>query len=141
MFPWIADAPNDNGGIREAPSSVAAAIFFFLRLFRMPVFFLIAGYFGRVLLERRGTKTFIKDRAKRIAVPLMVGAIVFPVATLVAFLLASLISGMSVGDLVALFQAPSDQQSAGVFGWSGGAGLAGGFHFGPLWFLYYLIMF
>ena len=33
------DAPNDNGGIREAPSSVAAAIYFFLHMFRMPVFF------------------------------------------------------------------------------------------------------
>src|SRR6478609_5209480 len=96
LFPWLADAPNNNGGIRETPSSVAAAIWFFLHMFRMPVFFLIAGYFGRVLLERRGTTDFMKDRAKRLAVPVAVGAVFFPVGTVGAFLLASLISGMSV---------------------------------------------
>lgn len=139
LFPWIPGAPNANGGIPEAPSSVAAAIWYFLHMFRMPVFFLIAGYFGRVLLERRGTTAFIRDRAKRIAVPLTIGALVFPVATVVAFLLASLISGMSPADLMALWQAPTEQQAQTS---SGGAGTASsGFHLGHLWFLYYLIMF
>jgi len=135
LFPWLADAPNNNGGIPEAPSPVAAAIWYFLHMFRMPVFFLIAGYFARLLLERRGTKAFMKDRAKRIAVPLAVGAIVFPVATVVAFVLGSLVSGMSVADVLALWQTPSDQQAQTA------EAAPGGFHFGPLWFLYYLLMF
>jgi glucans biosynthesis protein C len=138
LFPWLEDAPNNNGGIPEGPSSVAAAIFFFLHMFRVPVFFLIAGYFGRLLLERRGTNAFVKDRAKRIAVPLAVGAIFFPVATVVAFLLGSLASGMSVDELMALWQTPTDQQTQPP---AGGAGAATSFHFGHLWFLYYLIMF
>lgn len=139
LFPWIPGAPNGNGGIPEAPSSVAAAIWYFLHMFRMPVFFLIAGYFGRVLLERRGTKAFIKDRAKRIAVPLAVGTLVFPVATVVAFLLASLISGMTPSELIALLQAPAQQQTQTSAG--GTEAGYGGFHLGHLWFLYYLIMF
>ncbi|HEV7632768.1 MAG TPA: acyltransferase family protein, partial [Steroidobacteraceae bacterium] len=40
----------------EAPSETLAAVWYIIHMFRMPVFFLIAGFFGRMLLERRGTK-------------------------------------------------------------------------------------
>ncbi|MDB5469634.1 MAG: hypothetical protein JWR84_1194 [Caulobacter sp.] len=53
-------------------SEVMAITFFTLHIFRMTVFFLIAGYFGRLLLERRGLKGFVIDRAKRIAAPLSI---------------------------------------------------------------------
>lgn len=53
-------------------SEVMAATFFTLHIFRMTVFFLIAGYFGRLLLERRGVGGFIVDRLKRIAAPLAI---------------------------------------------------------------------
>ena len=43
----------------------------FSHLFRMALFFFIAGYFARLLLHRRGLAYFIRDRAKRIAVPLV----------------------------------------------------------------------
>jgi glucan biosynthesis protein C len=36
----------------------------------MSAFFLMAGFFARVLVERRGPKAFVKDRGKRVAVPL-----------------------------------------------------------------------
>ncbi len=38
----------------------------------MPLFFLLAGYFGRLLLERRGTRKFIRNRLARIAAPFLV---------------------------------------------------------------------
>jgi peptidoglycan/LPS O-acetylase OafA/YrhL len=57
-------------------SEVMAVTFFALHIFRMTVFFLIAGYFGRLLLQRRGLGGFIVDRLKRIAAPL---AIFWPV--------------------------------------------------------------
>ncbi|MBX3478890.1 MAG: acyltransferase family protein [Caulobacter sp.] len=56
----------------EQRSEVMAATFFTLHIFRMTVFFLIAGYFGRLLLERRGVGGFIVDRARRIAAPLAI---------------------------------------------------------------------
>src|SRR6218665_1535574 len=58
---WIV-ADND-------PSAVMAVVFFFTHLFRMAAFFLIAGYFAHLLLERRGTWGFVKNRAIRIAAP------------------------------------------------------------------------
>lgn len=41
-----------------------------LHIFRMTTFFLLAGYFGRMLFVRLGTPAFIKDRLLRIIVPL-----------------------------------------------------------------------
>jgi peptidoglycan/LPS O-acetylase OafA/YrhL len=54
------------------PSLPLGITFFVLHIFRMSVFFLLAGFFARMLLERRGLGGFIKDRAKRIVVPLAV---------------------------------------------------------------------
>lgn len=41
----------------------------FLHTFRMPLFFLIAGFFAHCLVERRGVRGFVKNRALRIALP------------------------------------------------------------------------
>lgn len=56
----------------EQRSEVMGITFFTLHIFRMTVFFLIAGYFGRLLLERRGVGGFVVDRLKRIAAPLVI---------------------------------------------------------------------
>ena len=66
-------------------SPVASVIFFAIHLFRMPSFFLIAGLFAHMMLDRRGTGGFIRDRATRIAGPL--AAFWFP-------MLAAIIAGL-----------------------------------------------
>lgn len=53
-------------------SPVASVLFFAIHLFRMTSFFLIAGLFAHMMLNRRGTPGFIKDRLSRIAGPLLV---------------------------------------------------------------------
>ncbi len=55
------------------PSVVLGVVFHFLHIFRMTTFFLIAGFFAHLTFHRRGARGFIADRAKRIAVPLLVG--------------------------------------------------------------------
>lgn len=52
-------------------STGAAVIFFAIHLFRMATFFLIAGLFAHLLLNRRGAWGFIRDRLSRIAAPLV----------------------------------------------------------------------
>lgn len=52
-------------------STELSVLFFVLHIFRMSLFFLLAGFFARMLLERRGVGGFILDRAKRIALPLV----------------------------------------------------------------------
>jgi len=55
------------------PSITLAASFFVIHVFRMTTFFLIAGFFAHMSFHRRGLRDFIKDRLRRIAVPLLVG--------------------------------------------------------------------
>lgn len=50
----------------------AGALFFAIHIFRMTVFFLIAGLFAHMMLGRRGLGDFVKDRLSRIAGPLAV---------------------------------------------------------------------
>lgn len=52
-------------------SNALGAFFFWVHSFRMSLFFLLAGYFGRLLLERRGFGGFARDRARRILLPLL----------------------------------------------------------------------
>lgn len=56
----------------QSRSAELAVLFFTLHIFRMTVFFVLAGFFARLLIEKRGVGSFIADRAKRIAIPLVV---------------------------------------------------------------------
>lgn len=60
------------------PTPAMAVAFFAIHLFRMAAFFLIAGYFAKFLLDRRGTWGFVKNRAMRIAAPLALTLYLMP---------------------------------------------------------------
>jgi glucan biosynthesis protein C len=54
-------------------STALALLFFIIHVFRMTTFFLIAGFFAHMSFHRRGARIFIRDRLKRIALPLLLG--------------------------------------------------------------------
>ncbi|WP_454259356.1 acyltransferase family protein [Pseudoxanthomonas mexicana] len=56
-----------------SPSEFAGLVFYVPHMFRMLLFFLLAGFFARMSLQRLGAKGFIRDRARRIGMPLLVG--------------------------------------------------------------------
>lgn len=118
---------------RDTPSATLAGAFFVIHMFRMPVFFLIAGFFGRMVLERRGTRPFVKDRAKRIVVPLVVGLPVVMIATGIAAVLGALVAGVDLTILAQ--QAGAGEGPPAAQNGATGLGLA------HLWFLYYLLIF
>ncbi len=61
---WIvADAATDPG------FNIA---FYVIHIFRMVTFFVLAGFFARMILQKRGLGGFIANRLKRIALPLVV---------------------------------------------------------------------
>ena len=72
-FMWPAD---------DDQSLAMLVLFDFIHLWRMPAFFLLAGFFAHLVLERRSTAAFIGDRLRRIGVPLVlftaVMAVVLP---------------------------------------------------------------
>ena len=47
-------------------------VFDFIHAWRMPTFFLLAGFFAHLVLERRSTSKFVLDKLMRIALPLVV---------------------------------------------------------------------
>jgi len=56
-----------------------------IHIFRMPAFFLIAGYFSALLLVRRDARTWLRARFVRIGVPLLVSMLtIVPVLNLLA---------------------------------------------------------
>lgn len=56
----------------SASNPAMGALIFVAHIFRMSLFFAIAGFFARLLLEKRGLKGFVGNRLKRIALPLAV---------------------------------------------------------------------
>ena len=41
----------------------------FIHAFRMPVFFILAGFFVALLIARRGTRAMVRNRLQRLALP------------------------------------------------------------------------
>ncbi|MCB1588887.1 MAG: acyltransferase family protein, partial [Xanthomonadales bacterium] len=60
--------------VQDPSASTTLAVgFFLIHSFRMTLFFLIAGYFGHLLWQRLGTRSFLRDRSRRIGLPLLGG--------------------------------------------------------------------
>ena len=79
-FSFIPGLPPGLWAIKDvSPSATLDVAAFVSHIFRMSLFFFIAGFFARMLVERNGTRGFWANRLKRILVPLVVGWVVtFP---------------------------------------------------------------
>ena len=118
----------------DTPSTGAAVIYYVIHMFRMSAFFLIAGFFARMVVERRGVKPFVKDRLKRIAAPLFLGWPLVIIFLAGGAVLGALVHGVeNLQSLAALNQPPADAPAGG--------GGGGGINTAHLWFLYYLLIF
>jgi len=70
---------------RDSSQSVTLAVaFYVIHIFRMSLFFLVAGFFGHLVYHRRGLREFVADRAKRVLVPLIAGWVFLAPLTLAA---------------------------------------------------------
>jgi ABC-type multidrug transport system ATPase subunit/peptidoglycan/LPS O-acetylase OafA/YrhL len=111
-------AMNDN-----SPSQFLADASFVTHIFRMSLFFFIAGYFARLLYQRLGARGFWTNRLKRILIPLVAGWVVlWPLISLIWTVGITKVFG---GTLPPMPQMPK---------------VPGAFPFGHLWFLYELLV-
>ena len=99
-------------------------LLFFIHLFRMPTFFVVAGFFAALLYERDGERQFIRNRARRVGLPL----VVFWVAVM-----PLMIAGVLFGTWMGLVEVPLDHVPRGPI-WRLPI-------LGHLWFLYDLLLF
>lgn len=109
--------------VDTSPSLVLADLGLWIHMFRMTLFFLIAGYFARLMVDRRGVRGFLTNRRQRILYPLLLGVVLVIPPTGALFVV-----GIS-REFGGLTHIPATPQPAGFF---------------PLlhlWFLYYLLLF
>ena len=102
-----------------------------IHIFRMPVFFVMAGFFGAMLFERRGIGSFSLHRFDRIVIPLVIGwFVLYPlVVWSVSFAMTYSAIPAGEGAIATAFRRMSLNADFAD---------AGPLH---LWFLYYLIYF
>lgn len=60
-------------GLRSGWNEVESGAFWTIHVFRLPLFFLVAGFFAALLLDSRGLHGLLRNRSVRIGVPLVVG--------------------------------------------------------------------
>ena len=69
LMPFL---PGGGWLVEDARSSAAALVpVAVIHLFRVVLFMMLAGYFGRMVLQRRGTGAYVQDRLRRIGLPLV----------------------------------------------------------------------
>ena len=102
----------------------------FSHAFRMPVFFLLAGFFAALLLERRGAGGLLKNRALRVLLPFI---IFWPIiqAGIILPLMWAVNNINNLPPLLQFVAAMQDNPDAPKMPPSTG----------HLWFLYYLVFF
>ena len=112
----------------SSQSTTLAVTFYVIHVFRMSLFYLIAGFFAHLVFHRRGARAFVKDRAKRILVPMTVGWGILAPPTI-----AAVVWGLS--------RTLGDGPPAGADPANAAAVAPTGFPLTHLWFLYYLCIF
>lgn len=108
-------------------SRVLEWLYGYIHQFRMPLFFMVAGFFARMVLRRSGLKYFAQQRFKRIFVPFACGLLLIVPITIVPFTFFK----FSYADHLP-YAIAWQKSIAGLFHWNGLV---------HLWFLYYLLIF
>lgn len=89
LMPFLPALPGVSGPswlvVDRESSALAGPAVTVIHLFRMVLFFALAGYFARISLHRKGTPAFLRDRSMRIGLPLVA---FWPLAVLPLGLLA-----------------------------------------------------
>jgi len=121
---WIATNP-------EGSVAVDATIWY-IHLFRMGLFFLLSGYFAKLMIQRKGLKPFLWNRVIRIALPFVLFLPLLMVAMAIVFVFAFAYVKQPQGLLGLIVAAGQDPEAAKS---------STRYTTMHLWFLYYLLMF
>jgi peptidoglycan/LPS O-acetylase OafA/YrhL len=102
-------------------STALEVLFFVVHMFRMLLFFLVAGFFARLLMQRLGTRGFIGNRLRRVGLPLVIFYPLLLPLIVIPIIWAAKQQGMQPGQ-------------------GGQGGMPPGIPWFHLWFLYLLLV-
>jgi peptidoglycan/LPS O-acetylase OafA/YrhL len=115
--------------VRDVESPALAVVFYVAHMFRMSLFFLIAGFFARLLYHRLGPRGFIRNRLIRVSLPFVVFWPFVLAGMAGCFMWAASLTGVGLAELAKL-QNASGQTSRGL----------NAIPLAHLWFLYVLTL-
>lgn len=121
---WIATNPQGNVAID--------ASIWWIHLFRMSLFFLLSGYFSKLMIQRKGLKPFLWNRGIRIALPFVVFWPLLSVAMTIVFVFTLSYVKEPQGLMQVIVAASKNPEAAKS---------STPYTTMHLWFLYYLLMF
>jgi peptidoglycan/LPS O-acetylase OafA/YrhL len=121
---WIATNP-------QGSVAIDASIWW-IHLFRMGLFFLLSGYFAKLVIQRKGLRQFLWNRGVRILLPFVLFWPLLRVAMTIVFVFAFAYVKQPEGLLRVIVEASRNPETANA------STNYGTMH---LWFLYYLLMF
>lgn len=116
---------------RQGSIAIDASIWW-IHLFRMGLFFLLSGYFAKLVIQRKGVKSFLWNRGIRIALPFVVFWPLLTATMVILFVFAFSYVKQPQGMLQLIVKASQNTEA------SSPSSLYTTMH---LWFLYYLLMF
>jgi glucans biosynthesis protein C len=108
----------------KSTSEALGLTFFVIHIFRMSLFFMMAGFFARLLRERLGTAGLVRNRLRRIGLPFLAAMVLVMPLTLLPIIWSTLQTGIKGG--------PPPGTLPPVLG--------PGVPLGHLWFLYLLLL-
>mgnify|MGYP001206925375 CR=1 FL=1 len=130
---WLELINAENSWPTDSNQSISLQlIYIFIHSWRMPVFFLLAGFFAHLLIQKKTILFFISNRIKRIAIPLLIfSPIIFMTTIILKWY--GFIENQSIIDLIS----KEGIQTINSFI---NEQILNGDLFGHLWFLYYLLL-
>lgn len=121
---------------------IAASFQHVVHAFRMPLFFVMAGFFAHMLIQQRGVRRFATQRLQRVALPLALGWLLIVPLGVGLWIAGSQMSGQYPA-LAAYLRIDATQEAGALSAvwefYRSGAALREGFTLGHLWFLNQLI--
>ncbi len=135
-FYLVAPPPHVPLFMDPARTYVADFCFALVHSFRMPTFFVLAGFFASLLVEKRTLPGMLRDRAARILLPLILAVPLILLPTLVLIVDFGIAARFGVHEWLPQ-RALARQMGAEIEA----AGFPTGFPLLHLWFLYYLCFF
>jgi glucans biosynthesis protein C len=111
--------------------------------FRMELFFVMAGFFAPMLLQRHGIAAFVAQRLRRVALPLVLGWLLI-VPPLIALWISGNLASGRYPELAAYLQITLPAEAGTLRAtwnyYASGAALGAGFTLAHLWFLHQLLV-